>query len=67
MRTQEPAQGEAGRRGLRASGRGITWSYAGSCKWTSENFYSTHFVNKVASAALAFTGWLVLLEVAASL
>ena len=37
MRTQEAAQGEAGRRGLRASGRGITWSYSGSCKWTSEN------------------------------
>jgi hypothetical protein len=29
MRTQEAAQGEAGRRGLRASGRGITWSYSG--------------------------------------
>jgi hypothetical protein len=39
MRTQEAAQGEVGRRGLRASGRGITWSYAGSCKWTSENTY----------------------------
>jgi hypothetical protein len=36
MRTQETAQGEAGRRGLRASGRAITWSYSGSCKWTSE-------------------------------
>jgi hypothetical protein len=41
--TPEAAQGRAVGRGLSASGRGITWSYPGSCKWTSENFYSTHF------------------------
>jgi hypothetical protein len=43
MRTQEAAQGEAGRWGLRALGRGITWSYPGSCKWTSENSFKANF------------------------
>jgi hypothetical protein len=34
--------GRAAGRGFRALGRGITWSYSGSCKWTSQNSTSTH-------------------------
>src|SRR5215203_1257479 len=57
---QEAAQGEAGRRGLRASGRGITWSYLGSCKWTSENAQKAKFAAKLVAPLRAGRSVLVL-------
>jgi hypothetical protein len=43
MWTQEAAQGEADRRGLRVSGLGIRWSYSGSCRWISEKTQKAKF------------------------